>query len=164
VTESLRVVSVTADAGFDPAMDVEEYAATRDPRLVRVAPGETVTWWTLRPLPASQVASISAQPEGMAELLAFTAALEDVDDPVFATKLRWTTRGNERHVEIASLDAVVPQAVIAELGALALERGELTLGENCRFAAPRGLQQMRTRLAGTSAKRASGSEASHPAE
>lgn len=139
LTDSIRVVSISADTAIDRAKTpLLDYAETRDPALVVALPGEQVTWFTLRPISSDLTASVRTYQSPLAEQTAFLVACEACSDPGVLPPESWTGDGDGRRLKGSALRGL-PDQIWMELGAVALRLGTLTVGERPRFALPGGL-------------------------
>lgn len=139
LTDSIRVVSISADTAIDRAKTpILDYAETRDAALVQALPGEHLTWFTLRPISSDLAASVRTYQTPLAEQTAFLVACEACSDPGVLPPESWTGDGEGRRLKGSALRGL-PDQVWMELGAVALRLGTLTVGERPRFALPGGL-------------------------
>lgn len=159
LTDPVRVVSWSCDAAIDRAETPEwDYRTTRDPGLVRALPGQALTWFTLRPIPGDTAMHCRSFASPIAERVAFALACTACSDETLGPG-DWTGEGIGRRVKEEAL-LRLPDQLVMELGRVALELGELTVGEKPRFVPPAGLRVIRTPVSGTTAPSA---ESSTPA-
>lgn len=145
----------TGPSIYDDAIDWTEtprrdYIATRDPKIVHAFPGETLDLWTLRPLRQSEIAYIKDFLADGRESTAYQKAFRLAVTACSDLSLDFETIGERRMLSDDSFETV-PARVWTELGAFALERSELGLGEARRFGLPRGLPPIATRQGGSTA-------------
>lgn len=158
LTDPVKVVSWACDTAIDRAATPEwDYKTTRDMSLVKVLPGQTLTVFTLRPLPGDRAAQCRSYASPIAERVAFALACAGCTDPDTLGPDAWDGDGAARHLRDDAI-AALPDQVWMELGRVALELGELTKGEKQRFVPPAGLRVIRTRVSGTTAPSAGASE------
>jgi hypothetical protein len=156
LTDSIRVVSITCDTAIDrTATPILDYAETRDQGLVKPLPGEQLTWFTLRPIPADLAASVRTYQSPLAEQTAFLVACEACSDPGVLPPESWTGDGEGRRLKGSALRGL-PDQLWMELGAVALRLGTLTVGESPRFGLPAGLPVIPRRPKDTTAGSADG--------
>lgn len=137
IVEPLDVVSVLDPALDRERMDVELYAETRDPSLIREVPGLAAVRFRIAPLTSTQFAHCdSASNVGMQIVTAFMFAVREVQNhPSRGVTLRPDRRiPNGLGGEIAVLDdrtieqirAAYGVAAIYEIGSVAYERALLS--------------------------------------
>lgn len=158
----LVAISVTAEEAIDEgASSVEEYLESRDMRHITAIAGDKLTTFTLRQLPPALIAECKAHPSPVAEWMAFSFGCKSVSDNV---GLQWLGGGKkeQRRIDPESMDDL-PVTVWEELGAVILERGNLTVGQKHRFEPAPGWRQTRRLVVGSNASCAETSEATPPA-
>lgn len=152
----LRVVSFEDSALDWVAMDGARYMRTRDESLVRVLPGQTATWYTLRPLPRELLfdwVDLIAAPEGRWRR-ALAACLVQIENPISAetgqvTPTVWTPEslpldGLGEGIRVGKLvdiqRMIQPAGAVYELGKLAYDRAYLSPKAPSVCAPPPGQQ------------------------
>ena len=140
---------------YDPAINTRQspmyqYAQERDPSVLVPIPGQEWVTWTLRSLKQSEIGWCEEVEEPMRYMRAFLLACVGADGPDTGV-LRFEGPRDRPELSRESLDVHIPTETWMELGALALQRGRLTLGESQPFALPRGLPPIPRRGEGMTA-------------
>jgi hypothetical protein len=159
----LRAVSVMDPALDRASMDVERYAETRDPSLVREMPGRLARWAELEPLTFDQLAGVDSLPAPAAKLMqAFRLSCRGVHNLMAAGVAARPTemvRQGQRDVpmwtsqDLQLIARELGAAYVYEIGTVAYERavqGKAFGGSAC-YTLPQssvhGLVQIARRLA-----------------
>lgn len=134
ITTDIQVIAVCKETAVDWSVSPKaDYKATRDLSLLKYRPGEQPTLFTLRPLPPGILARILSLSVSERRLMAFQFGVRSCSDTSLG--LRWIGDSEAgRHVDGESLGAI-PSDVWQEIGALVIEREELSEGERPRFGA-----------------------------
>lgn len=159
VRDPLKTISLTCERGLDPAiplLDLEEYETSRDPALVRPAPGQTLTWFTLMPLAGDYADSIRAISEPLRYRVALARSCVACSDPAVLPPEAWEQTREGPRLRPEAL-GTLPDCLVSELGELALRLGDLSVGESLRSVAPAGSRAIRRQRSATSAGSAGGS-------
>jgi hypothetical protein len=164
LTEPIRVVSVSCDTAIDTERTpIYDYEVDRLPEQIVAITGETLTWWTIKPLPGVQADACRASPSPQRERLAASIAVVDCSDMSVLGATAWETVDGSRHLRADAMNAL-PDQLWLELGSIALQLGNLTVGEKQRFVPPAGLRVIRRPESGTTARSAENKTPASPGE
>jgi hypothetical protein len=151
LTDPIKVVSMSCDTAIDrEKTPLGDYAESRDASLVVALPGQTLTWFTLRPITGDLVATAKSYPRPVCHRVAFALACTACSDPGVLAPGAWRGDGAARTLRDDAIDEL-PDQLWDELGHVALQLGGLTRGEGLRFVPLAGLRVIRRPQSGTTA-------------